>query len=101
MDRSAELKLIAKTYAADAIGQLTPTETSRTVFCNVRSVTQGEFFAGAEIGIRPEYRATMFAPDYEGEETAEYNGKRYEIYRTYLGDNESIELYLATRVGVQ
>ena len=45
----------------------------------------------------------MFAPDYNGEESAELDlrggKKRFSIYRTYLGPNESLELYLGTRVG--
>ena len=41
----------------------------------------------------------MFAPDYEGEELAEIDGVRYGVYRTYLGSNESIELYLERKTG--
>ena len=47
----------------------------------------------------------MFAPDYEGEKLArlEIGGQMYQfaIYRTYSGgNNETVELYLADRVGV-
>lgn len=99
MDKSNTVKLIAKTYTADALGQMIATEKTTEVFCNVRSVTRDEFFAASEKGIRPEWRVTMFAPDYNDEETVEFEGKRYIVYRTYLGSNESLELYLASRVG--
>ena len=42
----------------------------------------------------------MFAPDYNGETIAELNGVRYSVYRTYLGKNETIELYLERKAGV-
>jgi len=99
MDKSNTVKLIAKTYTADNLGQMIPTEKTTEVFCNVRSVTRDEFYAANKQGIRPEWRVTMFAPDYNGEETVEFNGSRYVVYRTYLGANEQLELYLASRVG--
>lgn len=42
----------------------------------------------------------MFAYDYAGETLAELDGVRYGIYRTYLGKNETIELYLERKAGV-
>lgn len=50
--------------------------------------------------MNPEYRATMFSPDYNGEQIAELDGVRYGIYRTYLGRNETVELYLEKKAGV-
>ena len=37
---------------------------------------------------------TMFAYDYEGEKIVEYQGKRYAVYRTYLGRDDTLELYV-------
>jgi hypothetical protein len=37
--------------------------------------------------------------DYNGEDTAEYDGKRYGIYRTYERDDEQVELYLEKKAG--
>lgn len=100
MDRSTELKLVAVTYTSDSIGQLTPSETKRTVFCNLSSVTRAEFYDAGKQGLRAEYRATMFEPDYAGEEIAELNNVRYGIYRTYRTDGELIELYLERKTGL-
>ena len=71
MDRSNVLTLIGKSYTTDAIGQRVPVETKRQVFCNLRSVSRSEWLAGGQLGLRPELVATMFAPDYYGEEIAE------------------------------
>ena len=100
MDKSRVLTLISITYTKDAIGQQVPEEKKRDVFCNVSSVSLSEWSDAGRAGLNPEYRATMFAPDYDGEEIAELDGIRYGIYRTYLSRNEEIELYLERKAGV-
>lgn len=105
MDRSTTINLITKTYSEDAIGQRIPTTESRTVFCSVESVTRAEFQAAGELGHKAEFVVTMFAPDYQGEDTCELSvfgsSAVYSIYRTYLKGNELIELYLEKKVGAQ
>ena len=100
MDKSRVLTLIKTTYTVDSIGQQVPQETRRNVFCNISSVSASEFFDAGRAGLKPEYRATMFAPDYEREEIVEMDGVQYGVYRTYLGRNETIELYLERKAGV-
>lgn len=99
MDRSHTLTLIAESYEQDALLVMRKTETRRTVYCDVRSVTQSEWFEGGRNGLNPEYRFTMFAPEYHGESICEFNGIRYTIYRTYLARNEMIELYVQKEQG--
>lgn len=99
MDRSNVVTLISETYSADSIGQMVATEVERDVFCNVASVSQNEWFQGGQNGLNPEYQVTMFAPDYEGEKIVEFNGVRYGVYRTYLRQDELLELYLERKTG--
>lgn len=99
MDRSNVLTLIRETYTPDAMGVQRPTETTRTVFCDVSSVSLTEWTEGGRIGLNPEYRFTMFRYDYEGETVAEFDGVRYAIYRTYITRDDSIELYAERRQG--
>ena len=99
MDRSSQITLIAETKTQDANGVWEISTSSRTVFCQVDSVTRSEFFEGGRNGLNPEYRFTMFFGDYEGERTVEYNGKYYGIYRTYLGRTDTIELYAERKGG--
>lgn len=99
MDRSEVLTLVSATYAADEIGQRVPTETTRDVFCNVQSVSRAEFFAGGQAGLKPSYVATLFRYDYEGEQVAVLYGERYSVYRTYVRQDEQIELYLEPKSG--
>lgn len=99
MDKSRVCYLIGITYTADAIGQRVPTEERRRRFCNVQSVTRSEWTDAGNRGFRPEYRVTMFGPDYAGETNLELDGVRYSIYRTYERQDENIELYCERRVG--
>ena len=100
MDRSNVLALVGVTYTTDALNQQIPQETTRDVFCNISSVSSQEFFDAGQAGLNPEWRVTVFAPDYNGETIAELNGVRYGVYRTYLGKNETIELNLERKAGV-
>lgn len=100
MDRVAEIKLISRTYEADAIGQQVPVESEKTVFCKIGSISRAEWFDAGRSGLKPSYRVTVFSPDYNGEQVVEIHGKRYGVYRTYLADGEQIELYLEEKVGI-
>jgi len=103
MDRSTPLTLIKKTFTTDDIGQKIFTETTTAVYANIQSVSRSEFFAAGEQGFKPQFVATMFAPDYEGQDLCELtmfgNTSKYSIYRTYLGANDTIELFLEKKVG--
>ena len=99
MDRLRILTLIGYSYSADNIGQQVPQEQPREVFCNITSVSREEWMDGGKQGLKPEYRATLFAYDYDGETVAELDGVRYAVYRTYLGANETVELYLERQAG--
>lgn len=101
MDRSTPINLISETYSPDAYGVLQPTKTKRTVYANVQSVSASEWFEGGRNGLNPEYRFTMFSPDYEGEKVVEYNGVLYGIYRTYQPRTDIIELYAQLKKGDQ
>lgn len=89
-----------KTYAPDSIGAMVPTKLSRDVFCDLSSTSASEWYDAGNAGMKAEYRVTMFAPDYDGEDTAEVDGTPYAIYRTYRRRDDMIELYLATKAGV-
>ena len=93
------LILIAQTVSIDAYGNETVTETEKTVYCEVDSITQSEFYAAANTELDPEYRFTVFFDDYDGQKIVKYKDKRYAIYRTYrTGDD--LELYVERKIGV-
>jgi hypothetical protein len=99
MDRSDVITLVGYTQTQDAFGVWQSTQTQRDVFCSVDSVTRQEYFEGGRNGLNPEFRMTMFAGDYNGERTLVFHGQRYAIYRTYLGRNDKLELYVERKGG--
>lgn len=99
MDRSVPIYLVSNSYTEDAYGVLIPTPEKRRVFANVTSVSAEEWFEGGRNGLNPEFRVRMFAPDYKGEDTLEYNGEQYAIYRVYKARTDVIELYVERRKG--
>ena len=103
MDRSTPLYLIENAHSQNANGEYESAGEPRKIYCNLRSVSRSEWSTAGEAGLRAEYQATVFGPDYNGEEVAELclrGGKqRFVIYRTYMGSGENLELYLGNRVG--
>ena len=99
MDKSRVAYLISDTYTQDELGIFQHTQTSRKVFVNVSSVTQTEWFNGGRNGLNPAYRFTMFEYDYQGESVIQYDGINYAIYRTYITDDDRIELYAELKKG--
>lgn len=99
MDRSELVTLVSETWTTNSLNVPVKTETPRDVFANVSSVTQTEWFNGARQGLNPELRFTMFRFDYADEKIIEYNDNRYTIYRTYIGRDDTIELYAQRKQG--
>lgn len=99
MDRSTPIELVSQTWAPDAYGVRQPTETTRKVFANVRSVSRAEFFDGGRNGLNPELEFTIFFGDYNGEKIVVHNGVRYTVYRTYQARTDTLELYTERREG--
>lgn len=93
------ITLVAQSITKDAYGIEVITESERTVFAEVESISQSEFFAAADTELNPEYRFRIFFGDYKDEEILEYQEKRYAIYRTYRS-GDYMELYTERKVGV-
>ncbi len=98
MDRSSVCYLVTKTFVKDEYGVDRPTETQTKHYCNVQSVSANEFFSGGEIGLKPDLRFTMPSFEYSDEEIVVYENKRYKVYRTYHGRNDTIELYTTKEI---
>lgn len=92
------ITLLKKSITTDAYGNEEVSEAEKTVFCEVDSISQSEFFAAADTELNPEYRFTVFFGDYNGEDVCKYNGTRYAIYRTYRA-GDYMELYAERKIG--
>lgn len=88
------LTLISQCNEVDDYGDLVTKETSRQVFCEIRSVGQKEFYQAHANGLKPEIVFVLSDYlDYENEMLAVYNGQRYRVLRTYrVKGSNKIEL---------
>lgn len=77
------LTLVSYRYEKDSYGVDRPTPYTREIICQVESVTRMEFYDAGRNGLNPEFKFTVFAPDYRGETVCRFRGLQYSIYRTY------------------
>lgn len=99
MDRSSVIYLLGIVWTENEYGVLESKMYKHKAYANVSSVTSTEYFNGGLNGLKPELRMTVFARDYRGEEVLAYRDKPYTIYRTYMANNDMIELYCELRKG--
>lgn len=92
------ITLITQTIETDELGNEVATEEEKTVFCEVDTISQSEFYAAANTELNPEYRFTVFFGDYDGQKLVKYQGKRYVIYRSYRAGDD-LELYVERKIG--
>jgi SPP1 family predicted phage head-tail adaptor len=62
------------------------------IFANKKSVRQSEFYQAAAVGLKPEITFEIHPYEYNGECMLEYNGKTYNVIRTYEVTGEVMEL---------
>ena len=99
MNKYGENTLCRKGAKVDCIGQAIDTALeTRTIQCKVDSIGRGEWVTAQQGGYEAEIMAKVFSASYQGESLAQYNGKTYEVYRTFQSGDET-ELYLGTRIG--
>ena len=92
MMRADVIDLITETASAHGVHQ-SVTETARQVYCTVESVSRSEFYTALNAGIRPEYVFRLaLAEDYRGERVVRYRGQKFRIVRTYMTQDDGIEL---------
>lgn len=83
------LLLISQNIAADEFGDPITVETSREVFCSIRSISQKEFYQAQAVGLQPEIKFLLADYlDYDNEQYVQHEGQRYRVLRTYRAGQE-------------
>lgn len=102
-NRTFPIDLIAIVTEKDVLDQIVEKERDPvTVFAEISSVTQTEFFNGGRLGLSPSLKATIYDFEYNGEQLVKFNGTVYSVYRTYaVNDSDRLELYLEERGGTK
>lgn len=99
MNRYGEITLCRKDARQDCIGQaIDEAIEERTIQCVVDTIGRSEWITAQQGGYESEIMVKVFSASYNGESIAAYNGKTYEVYRTYQS-GDMTELYLGTRIG--
>ena len=87
----------------DSLNQVVEkTRTTKTVFAEIGSVSQTEFFSAGRLGFQPSLKATIYDFEYNQEPIVKFNGKLYSVYRMYyVNGTDKLELYLEERGGTR
>ena len=85
--------LIAQTYTVNSIGDTVPTETSRQVFVEVKSLGLKRKIEAMATGLNVEFKLILAdVQEYADEKIVEYKGVRYNVLNVYVADDQSVEL---------
>lgn len=97
------IDLVTVTTEKDSLNQVVEKQrTTQTVFAEISSVSQTEFFSGGRLGLQPALKAVMYDFEYNDEPIVKWNGKLYSVYRTfYVNGSDRVELYLEERGGTK
>lgn len=101
MDRTVVITLVneQKTYNANR-QPIVETISQKDVYAQMRSITRAEWFEAGRNGLKPDICFITNCFDYNGETIVDYDGKRYGVYRTFFGRNDSVELYCEKKGGL-
>ena len=89
------IKLVSETYQIDEYGDKVADRTERTIFAELKSIGQSEFYQAQAVGLKPELKFVL--PDfleYQGEKSLKFQDfneteeQEYSIIRTYRNGNE-------------
>lgn len=87
------ITLISKLESTDEYGDTNTEEKKRTVYAELMSIGQKEFYQAGALGLKPELKFKIADYlDYEDEEIIVYNGKRYRVLRVYKTHSNELEI---------
>ena len=86
--------LINATVDYDEIGNTLEKEEKRKVYCELKSISQNEFYKSRESKLEVKYCFKMNSFDYLNERFIEYKGNRYKVVRTYT-NSDMVEVYVS------
>lgn len=95
--------LVQVTLEKDSLNQIVEkTRTTATVYAEIGSVSQTEFFSGGRLGFQPSLKATIYDFEYNDEPIVKFNDNLYSVYRVYyVNGTDRVELYLEIRGGTK
>ena len=83
-----DIYLLSEVIEYDDIGQEIKSWGKRKVLAKIESIKHNEFYNAQLAGLKPEIKFIIHEIEYFGEKKIEYNGKMYNIIRTYVDDKK-------------
>ena len=102
-DKNQRCRLLAYETVEDAAGFMDEENTIESavdVWCKVASVSGKEIATMGQNTIKPALKVTLWAEEYNDQDSVEIDGLLYGVYRTYRPGQDEIELYLERKGGV-
>ena len=94
-----EITLIEnKITGKDKLKQNIIEEVKTVLLCRKKSITRSEFYQANQAGIRPSLVVDIHSFEYDNQELAEFEGKRYRVIKTYPVDLETLELTMTEKL---
>ena len=98
------ITLIAETNTVDEYGDIVTVETERTIFAEVKSIGQNEFYQAQAVGLKPEIKFVIadFA-DYQNEKKLKYTpfGGTEEVYTILRTFRTRYNLEIVCKRGIE
>lgn len=69
-----------------------------TILCRKKKVTRSEFYQANQAGLRPSLVVEVHNIEYDNQEHAVFEGKKYHVLKTYPIDSEILELTLSEKL---
>lgn len=87
------VELISNQIEEDSIGNQIEKEIIRKTYCELKDITQNEFYRAKELKIGVKYCLLINSFDYHGESHARFKGDKFKVIRTY-SKGDKLELYI-------
>lgn len=86
------ITLIDETKTTNSIGDVINQRVETTIFANVKSIRQSEFYQAMAQGIRPEKMFEVRTHDYDNQPLIKHDETEMKVIRTYQPGDEITEL---------
>ena len=94
-----EITLISKKATGkDKLLQPISEDVEITLLCRKKRVTRSEFYQANQAGLRPSLVVEVHNFEYDNQEHAVFEGKKYRVLKTYPIDSEILELTLSEKL---
>ena len=97
MSKAGIIRFVTRDRKAHGVHEATSIS-KRLVYCEVKKVRQSEYYDAHNAGFTPEYQFDLtLDAEYHGESSLIFEGKEYDIIRTYNPETGGLEIIAGRR----